>query len=400
MMTRMRVIQVIFFEVKMNNCIYCRQDKEVAKFSLEHVIPQFLGGSQAPDYLKTRDVCKDCNSNLGLFVDAAFEKDFMVFNQLNETAYSLFSPTLFSGLPFRCMGISDLSPPKMKDDEACEYWLGPLGEQVFWIRPHDEQKYWYSGGNPRTVKKIRSRAYFMFSERTLKAPQISWNAFKDAFCGKKVDKIMCTQVQGADPKSIGFTDATELDKERIEYFHSYCSNGQELKNRVAMYLDFDVRFLAKLALGIAYVFFGKSALLGGEAEELYKALWMKPDDPKPKIKGAGAHNQSDHFLKEHCGIDYGTTISLIPANGFVALNLNINRKLNWVISCADFKQLKQCQIDSLGLGKSFVLIKPLSKFVELKLEELLAFNGGISNIEELNVISGQVNQHRDFFKNL
>ncbi|WP_274063376.1 HNH endonuclease [Vibrio parahaemolyticus] len=384
----------------MKICIYCRQEKEVDNFSLEHVIPQFLGGSQAPDHLKTRDVCKDCNNNLGLFVDAAFEKDFMVFNHLNETAYSLFSPTLSSGLPLRCMGISDLKPPKLKDDEVCEYWLGPLGEQIFWVRPHDEQKYWYSGGNPRTVKKVRSRAYFMFSERTLKAPEISWYAFKDAFCGKKVDKIMCTQVQGADPKSIGFTDATELDKERIDYFHENCSNGQERSNRVSINLDFDVRFLAKLAIGVAYVYFGKSALQGAEAEELYKALWLKPDAPKPKIKGVSLHNQSDTFLKEQCGIHYGTTISLLPTSGCVALNLNINRKLNWIINCADFKQLEQSQIDSLGLGKCFVLIKPLSKVVELKLEELLAFNEGGSNIEELNVIQERVNQYRDYFKNL
>ncbi|MGF1689694.1 HNH endonuclease [Photobacterium kagoshimensis] len=375
-----------FFEVIMKNCIYCRQDKEVNKFSLEHVIPQFLGGSQAPDHLKTRDVCKDCNSNLGLFVDAAFEKDFMVFNHLNETAYSLFSPTLSNGLPLRCMGISDLKPPKLKDDEVCEYWLGPLGEQVFWVRPHDEQKYWYSGGNPRTVKKVRSRAYFMFSERTLKAPQISWYAFKDAFCGKKVDKIMCTQIQGADPKSIGFTDATELDNERIDYFHENCSNGQERNNQVAMNLDFDVRFLAKLALGIAYVYFGKSALQGTEAEELYKALWLKPDAPKPKIKGTSVHNQSDTFLKEQCGIDYGTTISLLPTSGCVALNLNINRKLNWVINCADFKQLKQSLIGCLGLGLCFFLIHLLIIFVVFVLFVVLAFNYCVCRVLVVEVL--------------
>ena len=43
-------------------------------FSLEHVIPQFLGGAYAPDQMKTKDVCRKCNSDLGLFVDAAFEK--------------------------------------------------------------------------------------------------------------------------------------------------------------------------------------------------------------------------------------------------------------------------------------------------------------------------------------
>ena len=58
----------------MRECIYCRKLKEEDMFSLEHVIPQFLGGAYAPDQMKTKDVCRKCNSDLGLFVDAAFEK--------------------------------------------------------------------------------------------------------------------------------------------------------------------------------------------------------------------------------------------------------------------------------------------------------------------------------------
>ncbi|MEZ8060999.1 MULTISPECIES: HNH endonuclease [Vibrio] len=384
----------------MKTCIYCRQKKEDEKFGLEHVIPQFLGGSQAPDRLKTRDVCITCNNNLGLFVDAAFEKDFMVFNQLNEVSYSLFDPKLNNGLPLRCMGVCDLLPPNIKSDEVCELWLGPLGEQVFWVRPHDEQKYWYSGGNPRAVKKIRSRAYFLFSTRSNKAPEISWNAFKDAFVGKKVEKILCTTVEGADPKSIGFSEPSELDLERINYFRSNCSNGQERKNRVSMYMDFDIRFLAKLAIGISYVCFGESAIVGSAADELYKALWFKPNDEKPKIKGAGAYNQNDLFLKQQCGIDFGTTISLIPSNGHIALNLNINRQLNWVISCAEIERIAPNLVDSLGLGKCFLLIKPLNRVLELNLEDLLAFNGGSTFNSDLVEIKNKVDAHRDFFINL
>ncbi|MGZ5027986.1 MAG: HNH endonuclease [Methylobacter sp.] len=58
----------------MSICIYCRLDKSESDFSLEHIIPQSLGGAAAPDYFKTRKVCSTCNNNLGLFVDASFEK--------------------------------------------------------------------------------------------------------------------------------------------------------------------------------------------------------------------------------------------------------------------------------------------------------------------------------------
>ena len=122
--------------------------------------------------------------------------------------------------------------------------------------------------------------------------------------------------------------------------------------------------------------------------------------PKPKIKGSGAYNQKDQFLKQECGVDFGTTISLIPSNGFVALNLNINRKLNWVINCVDFSQIEKEEIEALKQGKCFVLIKPRCKVIELNLEELIAFNSGSHKIEELATIREQVDSHRDFFKDL
>ncbi|KZK65224.1 hypothetical protein A1L58_08700 [Shewanella baltica] len=384
----------------MRTCIYCRNEKTIDKFSLEHIIPQFLGGAQAPDFLKTRDVCRDCNSNLGLFVDAAFEKDFMVYSQLSEVAYSLFDPNSDVGLPLRCMGTMDIVLPEMKSDEVCEYWLGPLGEQIFWVRPHDEQKYWYTGGNPRTVKKVRSRAYFIFSENSQKAFPISWFAFKDAFSGKKVTKILCSKVEGPDPSSIGFASRTELDEKRVKYLLDQCSNSQVRKSQVSLYFDFDVRFLAKLALGIAYTYFGESAIKGESAEELYKALWLKPDGEKPRIKGSGMHSQKDTFLKEQCGVGFGTTISLIPFRDNIALNLNINRKLNWVISCSETKSLSNEMLRNLGLGKCFVLIKPKAKVIELSLEELLMFNDGVAQNTELTEVRNSLDKYSDVLEKL
>jgi hypothetical protein len=85
--------------VATQNCIYCWQDKDDSEFTLEHVIPQFLGGAYGPDSLKTRHVCKQCNSNLGLFADAGFEKNWLVSNQLRDAAVSFFDPDDPIGLP-------------------------------------------------------------------------------------------------------------------------------------------------------------------------------------------------------------------------------------------------------------------------------------------------------------
>lgn len=201
----------------MKSCIYCRKPKPEAEFTLEHVIPQFLGGAYGPDRFKTRDVCKSCNSNLGLFVDASFEKDWFVTHKLWDIAFSNFDPEKDVGLPLICMGHSDLKPPQIQPDETCESWLGPLGEQVYWVRRDDARLYWYSGGNPRTAKDIKSRAYFMFGERSGKNAMLPWRAFRDAFQGRRVKKVMCTTID-ADPKLIGFEEPDELDRARIEFF--------------------------------------------------------------------------------------------------------------------------------------------------------------------------------------
>lgn len=88
----------------MRQCIYCRKEKDETDFTLEHIIPQFLGGAYAPDCFKVRNVCGPCNNNLGLFVDAAFEKSWFVSNRLKLAAYALFDPNGAVGLPLVCMG--------------------------------------------------------------------------------------------------------------------------------------------------------------------------------------------------------------------------------------------------------------------------------------------------------
>jgi len=163
-----------------------------------------LGVEAAPEILK---------------VDAAFEKDWLVFNHLKSQMHAFFNPEAPTSLPLNYMGHSVINPPHMVDGEICEYWLGPLGEQIFWIRPDDENLYWYAGGNPRTVKKQKTRAYFIFAERSLKNFELALLSFKDAFEGKPVKKIMCTRLEEENilPR-IGFSNPDDIDQERIEFF--------------------------------------------------------------------------------------------------------------------------------------------------------------------------------------
>ncbi len=384
----------------LKQCIYCKCAKPEEEFTLEHIIPQFLGGAQAPDELKTRSVCKACNNNLGLFVDAAFEKDFMVFNALNEAAYSFFNPEKPSSFPLRSLGVSDLDPPQIQDNEVCESWLGPLGEQIYWIRPADEKMYWYSGGNPRTVKEVKTRAYFLWAERSQKNPIITYLSFKDAFVGRKVRKISCTQVDGIDIKDIGFSEPDRLDIERIGYFLKECGNGQERKNRISMYLHYDIRFMAKLAIGLNYVLFGKKIIDSNYSKELYKALWFREGDAKPAIKGQSNLSQQDSFLKEKCGIANGATITIHPVHNDIIVNLNLNRKMNWFIKSTQLDIVKDFITDDLKNGLCIVLFKTLNKGIKISFPDLIAHNHGNILHPELAAIQKQSDLHNDYFKNL
>lgn len=387
--------------IRMKKCIYCRELKDADKFNLEHIIPQFLGGAYAPSEFKSRDVCKDCNSNLGLFVDAGFEKEQIVWSALNWMHIAFFTPENPT-IPLICMGSCDLRPPSMNEEnEVCESWLGALGEQVYWIRPKDERLYWYMGGNPRTIKSNETRAYFNFSDRTPKFPRLTWFTFRDAFKNRpRVKKILCGNVEGANPSDIGFKTPDELDNERIKFFQNACAKPAVRFCNSSIYLDFDLRFLAKLGIGISYALFGNKALTTTYADELYKALWHKVGEEIPnvakKLLFSEPANETQSFLT---GEKNAVTMLIIKLEESIALNINING-LVWIIHIASNENLTQEDFDKIGYGKVIILYKPIKRCVSLDFPDYLAHKNGHSINKEIFEIETMMDKYKDFFQNL
>lgn len=387
----------------MKTCIYCDTEKDDNEFSLEHIIPQFLGGAYAPDKFKTRNVCKKCNNNLGLFVDASFEKTFLVYNFLNEAAHAFFDPQNPAnvGLPLRCMGISkNLNPPHMEEMEICETWLGPKGEQVYWIRPHDESLYWYSGGNPRTTKSKKTRAYFLFSQNSEKNIVLPLAAFRDAFKGRKVKKLMCKHIVDSDSleilRNIGFSEELDdIDQARIDYFNQVRSQTLTDTSEISFYTRFDLRFLAKIAVGIAYAVFGEKILYTEYMKELRNALWFKEGNEIPAVKSSPAfsENGDDTLI---LGEKHAVTITVKSSKEGVRVNLNIGMQLNWIVKCADMNDLTQEDINNnLGDGICLVLFEPLKKCVSLTYPEFLAHKTGDQPHPELVEIANKVSHGKE-----
>ncbi|WP_064120715.1 HNH endonuclease [Pseudomonas fluorescens] len=379
----------------MGHCIYCRKDKDDQEFTLEHVVPQFLGGAHVPDFLKTREVCKSCNSNLGLFVDASFEKNWLVSNWLRDSSSAFYDKDDPVGVSLLCMGIADLCPPELPEGHVCEMWLGPLGEQVFWLRPHDDRLAAYVGGNPRTMKSTETRAYFLFSEKSHQDPLKTWLSFEQAFNGRRVKKIMCTKVEGADPSSIGFAQPDDLDRMRSDFFLANTEGELEQKTRVTVDRKFDQRFMCKLAIGVAYCLFGPKVLESDYGKELHKGLWFRDGDDEPEVRGSTLFTkQGDPAFNRLVGFPNAVAIVLLPTQDGIAINLNINSQLNWTVLCAPNDVLTAEDVAKIGDGQILLLVRALRTCIHLELPSYLAYKSGVSKHPELSALLERSERHK------
>jgi hypothetical protein len=383
-------------------CLYCDKEKSTDECSLEHGIPQFLGGTHAPTNFEFSNVCKTCNNNLGRYVDGSFARSWFAGVALQTCAmltYDVKNPHY--EVPLVCMGISDFSPPNMLDNEVCENWLGPFGESIFLIRSNDERFYWYSGGDPVEAKRNEQRAYFFISEKSPKNFQLAFTSFKSSF-NRKTKKIMCTTFLNFDTSSIGFADADELDKLRMAFFKSKIFIKDETrKNRLSLNTKFDERFLCKLGLAVSYGLFGESFLSTDYASELRKGIWFNPaSNSKLKVNGAPTLFNQNKLLEKILSLEGAVIIFVIGTNEGVMMNLTIGTKQFGSIKIAEpTQQLPNSFKHPLGDGIVFLLFKSLQKFITVPYIDFVAYKCNSISHPELDEISELVRNNTEYFQN-
>jgi len=356
-------------------CITCNQEKPKDEFSLEHLFPQALGGALCSDIFKTRNVCKRCNSIMGLFVDAPLIKSFTSQNDMAESALYYIDLKKPRPLPMRYMGVYEelISDPKM----TCDVWFGPHGGIVYHRRKKADPKYdAIAGGNPIDNKKFGGEVY-IYGQHA----DPYWNS------------VLLQSVAKCFKSSKRISGNFDLDNQS-EYFDTptneestFLSLINELEGAIKLRLlfqeGFDQRFLCKLALGLGVNTLGSAFLESNDAANLRNALWAKSLKERINcgVSFSSSFNNRDPEEAKMLAWPGVHTIILYPIEGKLNAIVYLFGKSRMIITISNDESLWGKKINQ---AEVYILCPSLGNFTgPINVENLIAHRSGICKINQL-----------------
>ncbi|SFX21949.1 HNH endonuclease [Pseudomonas sp. NFPP02] len=254
-------------------CIICNKEKQVHEFSLEHIFPQGLGGAQCSEEFKSRRVCRNCNSTMGLFVDAPLIKGFLGQNNMAEAALHYFDPDNLRVIPLRYFGhVKNLL---LDEQFTCELWLGTIGGLVYHRRKSSDPRYdCYAGGNPINLKKSGGEVYVFTQHQDEFWNMMFLVSVREKF---KTSRLISGNVSlPADPDY--FSPPTNYEKKFLTQLQS--KQGKEHEVTIKTLQGFEQRFLCKFALTYGHNKLGDKFIDSAHALNLRNALWEINSDKR------------------------------------------------------------------------------------------------------------------------
>lgn len=380
-------------------CLYCDRDKPKSETSLEHAIPQFLGGAHAPLHYKLRNVCQRCNNVLGLYVDAAYARSWNVTNGLAIAARKLYTGPGQIPLPLTCMGLVNNMPGLVVPDEmAAELWLGPSGETVVWIRSDSDLMYWYSGGNPIEKKTKPSTLYYLPTAADPVGFNMGMEAFGEAFKKAKARRIFGAELVGVPPGTLvpGFDAPSDAERANLQAIRQ--ANTQEhVHARARMNVRFDDRFICKMVLAVGYSLFGEPFLSTETARQARAGLWPDPDQPSG-LRGSGSFSSAaDPRLSMVSGYPGAVVIVVMRVADDYMMTLSVDEKIPFTAELGP-GTLQCSRIPEHGYA--LLLFPQLRLPVEIELPTLLAHRLGNMVHPELAEVDAKAEEADVFNENL
>jgi hypothetical protein len=362
-------------------CIYCNEEKEDNEFSLEHIFPSALGGKAINNHIfKTRSVCKRCNNLSGLYVDSAFVKNFFA------TSCSLFPKFIGyydfekpSYIPFSYLGfIEYIDHPHFK---FCEKWIWIDGSMVYHFHNNSNDDFdTIAGGDPRKRKNVGAGEVYLvgITNNPFWLNHLIYSYFKQF---KKSKSFFVNYTFQNNKKS----SVSQIQRNICEEIYKFHRTNKEQKHIFKINKFFNIRFQAKLALGLGYSLFGEKYTQSSEAKNIREVFWNKDfnelDELKPEMlqffsEGkcnllnysqftsiSGCHNL--YFM-----IDNDTLIFYadLYGEGFLPLSTVITKNLN---------NYTHDLIKKYPNGWGYILVPQRDLFFgEYHISEILAYNMG------------------------
>jgi len=383
------------------DCLYCGESKDSGEASLEHAVPQFIGGSSAPARFQLKNVCKACNNRLGLFVDASYAKAWFTTNALAQAARLLCRSENDPGLPLTYIGHTQVRGLAVPDGFIAEHWIGPSGETVVWVRAHESRMDMLAGGNPITAKREPSTAFFVPTVADGRLLTIARNSLQRMFKGKKVRTILCATA--VDESGVEITDAVlgfdlpNNDERAAAAAVLQHVASEAMRSRIGVNAGFDHRFVCKLALGVGYGLFGDPFLRETTTAELRRGLWPRKETPSPGVRGVSTlAPQSNSLARLIC---YPGTVVLLVMHAGKDWSLTLVVDQNSLFTVA----IGPTSMTGSGVnpeeGYALVLVPYLDQVIELTAADLIAHRQGALQHPDLCLIDQRSRDAAAFWAN-
>lgn len=328
----------------MKSCFLCGQSD--VQMSLEHSIPQFLGGKKSDDKFKKLNLCKSCNSQLGTHVDARFARSFINSMELadfkNDTFFGRFTSIEFEKDDEIFNLISKNSYVEIMSNEKAV---------AFWIKENSEEFLGLVGGHAPLSKSKESQLFlFLTKEISKEEIQKLLNDIRIKFKDyKKLEILLCIDFldnsisneeqiilyrkQIKDELGVKglkfiweFNEKEEKIKERLSPLSEKNSAG--FNSRLLIDLNDYVRFLSKLYLGVLCGFIGSDFIYHNVATKLieivksYSSRAALPDYDIGRFNMFLKSGENEYFLSE----DRAIVISIFQIGkdvmGYLSINSN------------------------------------------------------------------------------
>jgi hypothetical protein len=359
----------------MPQCIYCNNKKEPRDFSKEHIIPKGIGGNlSGQNPFVTNQVCKRCNNICGAYVDGPFVKNFFTNNNRAFTALNYCNVEAGEVVPLTFIGtIESLN----FESKICEFWLGPTGDSIF----HFHEPYPYKGmppmvGQPTNLKSEEIDTGFAFIFVASNNP-IWHKTIIFSFVNQFHSSILYLG-NGPKPQGEAFSEIPTSLNDLRDKLNEQIKIG--VNAQISLQIDFDLRFLCKIALGIGFKILGDRFNQLEFTKTLRDGLWSKTAEDRNKlpIRGKGSFTHDNSELKKVFGLKGGHLLCLFKVSDSVALISSFYGEQCSVIQISD--QPEEWKEAIPGYGSIAIISPSKSKGLDFfPLEHFLAALSSSSN---------------------